>query len=312
MKKEVLVLVLSAALCFEAASAYDSVTYAIADNPDPENLPSLWVWEDYARKQDRYEHYLGATFPNIPEFTCDFWCFESPGIVFEKAEAIDGGRIRMTHSWEGEDWEIVTVATPERGAVEIVCHLEPLTGGNEKPDRYPNLNVCWQLRSATSFASVDEFYPEFVERCFMFTEKGRTFLHDTARSPIPRKRLDHKRNNPPWVQIYYPQSAPGEIKTATDSWSGTSSDRYTIPLIGAISKDWRYLTALATGSEGNHVSSLDRLYAQQRQMAAYQGWREEGMAHQGLRDGERCSEITGSVQSRFPECPNVGMRHLIG
>jgi len=58
------------------------------------------------------------------------------------------------------------------------------------PDQLPGLNLCFQLRNAESFCSRPDPYPEFVKRCFIFTDKVRTFLLQTrARSPRLKKPL---------------------------------------------------------------------------------------------------------------------------
>jgi hypothetical protein len=161
-----------------------------------------------------------------------------------------GGRIRMYHSWKNHEWEVVTVATPEEGSVEVVATLEPEDKHRGiEPEDYPGLNVCWQLRNAPGFASKPDPYPEFVKRCFLFTEKGRTFLHETERRKIPVQPPDHEYNNPPWVQMYLPVGAP-EVKAGTRSWADYSPDRYTHQVIGAVSRDGRFVAAIAndTGS----------------------------------------------------------------
>jgi hypothetical protein len=154
----------------------------------------------------------------------------------------------MRHRWEGRAWEVVSTATPHRGALEFVGRLEP-TGDKEEgpPDEYPGLNVCWQLRSSPPFASKPDPYPEFVKRCFIFTEKGQQFLHELGRRPIPVQAATSEHNNPPWVQMYAHLSA-GEVRAGTNSWADYSPDRYLLPVVGAVSRDGRYLTAMATGS----------------------------------------------------------------
>jgi hypothetical protein len=88
-----------------------------------------------------------------------------------------------------------------------------------------------------------------VKRCFIFTEKGRIFLDQTRRLPIPARPLAVKENNPPWVQMYLPKSAPSDIRARSNEWADYSPDRYTLPVIGAVSRDGKYLTAMATGSK---------------------------------------------------------------
>ena len=230
--------------------AEDRHVLTVTSNPGPDELPTLGVWQEHVKKKGLYYTNLSASFPVVPDFTCDLWCFESPGIHFLSAQELADGNVELRHSWDEHDWEIVTTATPLPGALEIVSRIEP-TGGNThtEPSKYPGLNICWQLPRAPDFASEPEPYPEFVRRCFIFTNRGRTFLLDTHRRPIPVKSSTHKRNNPPWVQMYAPQSAPVDLRGGPTGWADYSTDRFTVPVIGAVSRDRKYLTAMASGSE---------------------------------------------------------------
>lgn len=229
--------------------ADDRHLFTVRSNPQPDVLPTLGVWQEHVRSKGLYNTYLSATFPNIPNFTCDLWCFESPGIFFTSAREMEGGVVELNHSWTEHGFQIVTTATPHPGALEVVSRLK-LTDGSAsaKPTEYPRLNICWQLKRAPDFASEPEPYPEFVRRCFVFTESGRTFLLDMRRRPIPVKPVDHERNSPPWVQMYLPQSAP-DLRSGSTGWADYSPDRFTVPVIGAVSRDRKHLTAIASGSE---------------------------------------------------------------
>jgi len=230
------------------ANLSQAQTIVKPDNPDPARLPTLEVSHRVEWNQDFY--YLSADFPNVPGLICDLWCFESEGLEFAQAEALNGGGVRMRHTWKDHDWEVVTVATPEAGALDVLATLEATGAKKHKiPKEYPGLNVCWQLRRAPNFWSKNQPYPEFVKRCFIFTENGRTFLDQTVRRKIPVRSPDDKYNNPPWVQMYLSRSSP-EIKAATNSWADYSPDRFTVPVVGAVSRDGKYQTALVSGSAG--------------------------------------------------------------
>jgi hypothetical protein len=87
-----------------------------------------------------------------------------------------------------------------------------------------------------------------VRRSFIYTESGRTFLLDTHRRKIlHRFPDDDPRNNPPWVQMYVGvwRPVPG---VQGQGWAEYSTDRYTIPVIGTVSRDGKHLFALANGS----------------------------------------------------------------
>lgn len=209
-----------------------------ADNPDPAALPTLSVHQRDALLLVR------AAFPNVPDFACDAWCYES-AMDCIGIRAIEGGRIELTHrDREHPRVLYVTVVTPEPGAVDFRVRVERAPGTTEPlPDRLVTPNLCWQLIPAPGFASAPDPYPDFVKRCFIFTDKGRTFLHETRRGAIPVRPATDKENNPPWVQMYVGewQEVP---ETSPTSWAAYSRDRYLTPVIGAESRDGRYLAAL--------------------------------------------------------------------
>ncbi len=213
-----------------------------AANPNPQVLPTLGVW------QDGKLILVSARFPNVPDFTCDSWCYESD-VDFLNARDLGGGRLEIRHRVrEQPNLILVTHVLPEPGAVEFIAHPE-LDGASPAtmPASVLTPNLCWQLRRAKGFASAPDPYPEFVKRCFIFTEKGRTFLDKTHRRKIPCRPADDKYNNPPWVQMYVgtwqdiPQCGP-------TSWADYSTDRYATTVIGAVSRDGKYLAAMANDS----------------------------------------------------------------
>jgi len=48
-----------------------------AKNPDPQRLPTLSVYNDDKFSRGKVLTMVAATFPNVPGFTCDSWCYES-------------------------------------------------------------------------------------------------------------------------------------------------------------------------------------------------------------------------------------------
>jgi hypothetical protein len=58
---------------------------------------------------------------------------------------------------------------------------------------------------------------------------------------------DHEHNNPPWVQMYVAASLPVP-EMPPNSWAAYSQDRYVTPVIGAMSRDGKYLAAIANDS----------------------------------------------------------------
>lgn len=215
-----------------------------ANNPDPQMIPTLGVW------QNQELTLVSASFPNVPDFTCDSWCYES-NVEFIDAVALDGGRIELRHRDRAQPHVIVaTTVTPEPGAVEFVARIELDTDKYPEakmPENPTGLNLCWQLRRAPIFASAPDPYPEFVKRCFIFTRTGLTYLDKTIRRRIPCRPADHEYNNPPWVQMYVGtwQDIP---EIVPESWADYSTDRYITTVIGATSRDGGYITAIANDS----------------------------------------------------------------
>jgi hypothetical protein len=236
-------LILPLLLTTRAVSAQEAPKMMVtAANPDPKTLPTLGVWQ---RDQ---EILVSASFPNAPGFTCDSWCYESP-LDFVGAKPLPNGRLELRHRFRDHPEVLLfTTVTPEPGAVEIAARPELEKSGVGKiPGDLQPPNLCWQLKRAAGFASAPDPYPEFVKRCFIFTEKGRTFLDKTTRLQIPCRPPDDQYNNPPWVQMYVGAWQPVP-KAPPDCWAAYSPDRYTTTVIGAVSRDGKYLAALANDS----------------------------------------------------------------
>jgi len=213
-----------------------------AQNPDPAVLPTLGVW------QDGKLTLVAASFPNVPDFTCDAWCYESEVDVLG-ARPLEGGRLELRHRVrQSPQVLLVTTVTPEPGAVEFAARvtLDADTPG-ELPQDVLTPNLCWQVRRAPGFCSAPDPFPEFVKRCFIFTERGLTFLDQTTRRPIPCRTADDPYNYPPWVQMYV--GTWQDVPTVTpEFWADYSPDRYTTQVIGVVSRDGQYLAAMANDS----------------------------------------------------------------
>ena len=202
-------------------------------------------------KSHGHLHFVTAAFPDVPGFTCESWCYES-AVEFEAQRALADGRLELRHRSRNQEHVVfVTEVRPGPGAVEFVARAEldaTRKPGAKLPEGLPSLNMCFQLRAAEGFRSAPDPYPDFVKRCFIFTDKGRTFLLDTHRRPAVHRWLaDHEYNNPPWVQMYVGtwRTAPG---AQGKGWAEYSTDRYTVPVVGTVSRDGKYLTAIANGS----------------------------------------------------------------
>ena len=220
----------------------DGETLLRVKNPDSTRLPTLSVW-----KTPHGEHYVAADFPEVKGFICDSWCYESD---FDFLSCTDRGegRLELRHRDRSTKVLLVTIFFVEPGAVEVVCRaLLDGEGPVQWPDALPSPNLCWQLRRALGFTSREAPYPEFVKRCFLFTPLGRTFMHETVRSPIPVRAKTDPLNNPPWVQMYVSIAKPVPISSPTE-WAGYSSDRFVVPICGTVSRDGKYLAALVNDS----------------------------------------------------------------
>lgn len=226
----------------------EEILTAFPLNPDPGKLPGLGVW----RKGK--ELYVLAAFPEVSGFICDSWCYEIHDCEFIGAAAREGGVVELIHRVKrgGGNFRFLTKVIPTAGAVEfVVLAVADEAKGERLPQTLPIPNLCFQLRRAEGFRSDRsedrKHYPEFVARCFIFTERGRTFLNDTDRQQIPVRPESDRENNPPWVQNYV-AAWKGLPKADPTAWAGTSFDRYTVPVIGTVSVDGKYLVALADDS----------------------------------------------------------------
>ncbi|MCC6698399.1 MAG: exo-alpha-sialidase [Candidatus Hydrogenedentes bacterium] len=226
----------------------DIVVVAEASNPDPATLPTIRVVRE--KLWDKYYPMVSVSFPNVPEFQCDSWCYEA-AVDFLDARAIEGGGIEMRHrDQQNSQALVITTVKPEPGSVLLEARMELDREGHPDatlPEAPSGLNLCWQLRHAPGFASQPDPYPDFVKRCFLFTDRGRTFLLDTERTKIPVQAPDHEYNTPPWVQSYMCATRPIPVTPAT-AWAGYSPDRFLTPVMGAVSRDGKYLAAIANDS----------------------------------------------------------------
>ena len=185
-------------------------------------------------------------FPGVPGCITETWCYETSGLEMVSYKKIVGGGLELRHKYDGGT--VVTEVIPYPDKVEFVAHVENQT---KEP---PNLNMCWQLRESPTFKAIDEdHYSELINREFIFMkDKGRVFLDKTTRRIRAGSKSSEWFNQPySWIQIY--KSGKNEKKnknklTDCSGWSNCSPDHYDVPIIGAVSKDDKWLTALAADS----------------------------------------------------------------
>jgi len=231
------------------------VVLAAAESPQPDVLPTIRV-VNYTSDEKPYPTMVAATFPDVPGFQSDSCCWESSmQLEFVDARPLDGGRVEVRHRIVAKpEVLVITTVTPEPGALEFEARMGADTERYPEasmPDSVFGLNMCWQVMHAPNFKSKPDPYPEFIKRCFIFTEKGMTSLLDTNRGLIPTGHFppDHERQNPPWVQQYAGvwQHIP-RMKPGSGAWSSYSTDRYVTTVIGCVSRDGKYLAAIANDS----------------------------------------------------------------
>jgi len=218
---------------------------AVAQAPPPK--PKISV--SYNETAEKVITLVGIEVPSIPGFACDIWCYEQAFDNRQRGEAEmrDDGSMILTHT--RGDTTVTTHVVPgvigagDDGAAMAYADFNIVIKGNspESVRGITSLNPCWQMRRAEGFSSDDKFVENFVNQCFIFTEKGFTMLGDTTRFPDTRRPADDRRNSPPWVQNYYPawRQHPGQ----PEAFWGISTDQPIYSLVGEVSRDGKYLTA---------------------------------------------------------------------
>ena len=217
-------------------------SYLVIPNPLPDKIPTLEAW------QKGKQTMVGMTFPDIPDFTCDAWCYESK-VDLTDIISLNSGQMKLIHKFrQYPHLYLVSLITPEPGAVTFTCWIEKNKYSNEPfPDEILIPNICWQLKRAPAFASEPEPYPDFVKRCYILTDNGLTFLDKTDRQKIPVRGQLEEVNNPPWVQNYFrnDQTLPEYNPTL---WAGNSKTTYKQSVIGIVSRDRNHLVAIANNA----------------------------------------------------------------
>jgi hypothetical protein len=172
------------------------------------------------------------------------------------------------HSYPGVI--LKTTFTGTAHAVEAVANFETDPAYEGQPNALPSdaiaegdllhqirpTTLCWSFDRGPAFSPNGRQspeskepgnYPEWIRRCFIFTDQGLTFLDHTVR----------RKTDEPWIKDDSPQQtqpfcwSQHYVGTWQDPLGGgfpanTSTTPYTVPLIGAVSRDGRFLLALAT------------------------------------------------------------------
>jgi hypothetical protein len=194
-----------------------------------------------------------ATWPDHPDLSCAIWCYEDK-LGQPAAWRRDGETVVLEHrSQDAPDLKVITRFTPcPDGVVQAVT----VEGDTEEATRAINqVNPCFQFRQSPAFGEAPDgqgdYVDDFVARCFVFTDHGLTLLKDTQRTPCamkpsrPGDRFAARANaERPWIQSYSPVWEPRPLD-GRESYPGFSRDRITYPIMGVVSRDGRYLAAVA-------------------------------------------------------------------
>jgi hypothetical protein len=228
-------------------------------NSDVVKIPTL-----YARLHNRHIAFCSTIFPSVPGLRLDA-CVYEPGEGFLKLNLLgvavpNDNQLVFRHAVKTIPGLIhETTFTAESGMVEATgrltfdAHIRP--SDVRIPEQLPTPNLCWCFQKSPNFVAGGSAsppygerpnqYPNWVQRCFIFTEQGQTFLDKTQRTKTDEVPADDPRNNPVWSQHYVGvwQKIGGEALPVN-----TSQTRYVAPVIGAVSNDGKYLIGLASDS----------------------------------------------------------------
>ncbi|MFN0195778.1 MAG: hypothetical protein ACKVT0_03485 [Planctomycetaceae bacterium] len=213
-------------------------------------VPDIGVrTEDLAPIYGKF-HFVWVRESKIPGCFLDLLCYEHSQVTLVDSRAVENGAFELRHrSNDHPHVLLITTVTPQPGAVEFLMRAEvdrAIDANGKLPNELPSPNLCFRVKRAEDcFSSHPHPFPEFIGRCFIFTEAGQTFLLDAPRFPLPRAAADDLRNNPPWVQQYYPVWQPLPEESTGMTWYNRSTSRFTVPVMGIVSRDKKYLTAIA-------------------------------------------------------------------
>jgi len=190
---------------------------------------------------DRIFTMAQISIPKMDDFRCEVWCYEMATFGTGEADMQEDGSLLITHTHSRETMTLKTHLVPEPGAVTF--NIEISGPDPEQVRNVGHINPCWQLGASDAFGNRGDYYYDFASRCFIYTVRGFTLFKDTTRFPHPRSPLDSKQNVPPWTQGYLPIWCPHPGQ-GSGSGSGHSSDRPIYSIVGSVSRDGKYLTAL--------------------------------------------------------------------
>jgi hypothetical protein len=182
---------------------------------------------------------VAAEVPGAAGLRCDIWCYEDQ-LGQPVSRKTDGESVVLTHRLN--EATVVSRFVPVDDGLEILVEVSGPKLAAVKA--VASLNPCCQFRRSEAFKNQGDYVKDFVARCFVILDDGMRMLKDTRRVPGTRKGKDDKANLPePWIQEYDPswRKHPGQVRGER----GRSLDRPVYPLIGCVSRDGKYLAAIA-------------------------------------------------------------------
>ncbi|MBT4503171.1 MAG: hypothetical protein HOC74_35895 [Gemmatimonadetes bacterium] len=182
--------------------------------------------------------HLVANHPEIGRaFT--FHCFECGPFALGCGEKREDGSVRFHYTGSAGEEELTCIATFEpRLGGRISMEVE-VDGPVECLKEIHFIDGCMQHWDSPAFKRRGAL-SEFAGRCFVYTMRGPTSLLETARGKH-KESPDSQWNNPACTQWHVDFEAmhPGDI------WGfGTCADRPVHGVIGATSRDGKWLTAM--------------------------------------------------------------------
>ncbi len=197
--------------------------------------PEVSLDFEYFPRGDETALRLLASRPEIG-LAFKFHCFEVGPFHEGTAEKRSDGSV--VFAYESAQMKCVTTFTPKVGG-RVEMDLD-VTGPPDVLKKIRFLDGCLQHWESPAFRRRGPLV-EFAERAFIYTMRGPVSLLDTPRGKQKSFAADSSWNTPPGTQWYVDPSAlhPGDV------WSfGTCGDRPVIGLIGAVSRDGKWLTAM--------------------------------------------------------------------
>ena len=89
-------------------------------SPDSETLPTLGVWQT----EDKLRTMVSSRLPNLPDFTCDSWCYASE-MNFAGSDELEGRRMEPRHRLQRQPHVLLlTVVPPDPGPLTFVARAE--------------------------------------------------------------------------------------------------------------------------------------------------------------------------------------------